>query len=253
MTTRGYPVAVVPVEEGSPRGLVTSPPRVFVVSDIRLVCEGLILGLSQEPSVIVVGSSDLSQSLTNIGEACPDVVLLDVAGPGNIKLSRPLRELLPDAKIVAFAVAEKEEIIIACAEAGISGYVPRTASLEDVVAAIHAAIRGRALLLAAHRRIVLPRRRAPATAPDVLTQREKQIIALVEQGFSNKEIARSLHIGNATAKNHVHNILSKLQVRRRGEAAARIRQANAEHLGRDDLLFLNTSVASRSRSLDHPK
>jgi len=73
---------------------------------------------------------------------------------------------------------------------------------------------------------ILARKRGPVVGPDVLTHREKEIVALLEQGLSNKEIARSLHIGNATVKNHIHNILSKLQVRRRGEAAAWRRTAN---------------------------
>jgi DNA-binding NarL/FixJ family response regulator len=184
-------------------------------------------------------------------------VLLDVAGAGNIQLSRPLRELLPSVKIVAFAVADREELIIACAEAGISGYVPRTASLEDVVAAVHATIRGelycspRTAGLLFSQMALRPRKRAPAAVLYVLTQREKEILALVEQGFSNKEIGRSLRIGHATVKNHVHSILSKLQVRRRGEAAAWVRQANIDHYGRDRSSSPSASAAASLHGLDH--
>ena len=73
----------------------------------------------------------------------------------------------------------------------------------------------------------LAAKQGPIASPNLLTHREKEIVALVEQGLSNKEIARSLRIENATVKNHVHSILSKLQVRRRGEAAARICRASA--------------------------
>jgi DNA-binding NarL/FixJ family response regulator len=85
----------------------------------------------------------------------------------------------------------------------------------------------------------------------VLTQREKEILALVEQGFSNKEIGRFLRIGHATVKNHVHSILGKLQVRRRGEAAAWVRQADIDHYGRDRSLSPSASAAASLHGLDH--
>jgi DNA-binding NarL/FixJ family response regulator len=202
-----------------------------VLSDIRLLREGLVLALSQEPSVLVVGSSDLSSSPTVIGELRPDIILLDAAKLGNLQLSLSLRQVLPSSKIVAFAVADVDDDIIACAEAGVSGYVSRTGSIEEIVSAVHGAVRGElhctpqtsALLFS--RMALQPAKRGPVAGLEVLTQREREIVALLEQGLSNKEIARSLRIGYATVKNHVHSILGKLQVRRRGEAAARIRRA----------------------------
>jgi DNA-binding NarL/FixJ family response regulator len=77
---------------------------------------------------------------------------------------------------------------------------------------------------------VISPKRGTAPEDNVLTRREREIITLVEKGLSNKEIARLLRIGNATVKNHVHSILSKLQVRRRGEAAAQMRRAGAHRL-----------------------
>jgi DNA-binding NarL/FixJ family response regulator len=213
-----------------------SRPRLLILSDIRLLCEGLALALSHQPTVIVVGSSDLSASPTRIAELRPDVLLLDVAWPGGLEICFPLRQVLPDMKIVAFAVAEVDREIIACAEAGVSGYVSRSGSAEDVVAAVHRAVRGELLcsprtaaLLFSRMAVISPKR---GTAPEdnMLTRREREIITLVEKGLSNKEIARLLRIGNATVKNHVHSILSKLQVRRRGEAAAQMRRADAHRL-----------------------
>jgi two-component system nitrate/nitrite response regulator NarL len=205
--------------------------RLFVLSDVRLLREGLVLALSHRSDVLVVGSSDLSLSPTDIAELRPDVVLLDAAKRGNLQLTLLLRQILPSAKIVAFAVADIDEDIIACAEAGISGYISRTGSVEDVVAAVHAAACGElhcsprtSALLFSHMAL-LSRNPGLVAGHDLLTRREREIVGLVEQGLSNKEIARSLRIGAATVKNHIHSILSKLQVRRRGEAAARIRQA----------------------------
>src|SRR5215467_13727226 len=94
--------------------------RLFVLSGVRLLREGLILALSDQPSVLVVGSSDLSVSPTDIAEFRPDVVLLDAANRGNLELTLPLRQNLRGTKIVAFALTDFDEDIIACAEAGIS-------------------------------------------------------------------------------------------------------------------------------------
>jgi two-component system nitrate/nitrite response regulator NarL len=220
------------VEEAPSGDLRLDRHRLFVLSDIRLLREGLVLALSQQPSVLVIGSSDLSVSPTEIAELRPDVILLDAAKLGNLELSPPLQQVLPSAKIVAFAVADVDDDIIACAEVGISGYVSRAGSIEEVVAAVHGAVCGElhcpprtsALLFS---RMALPSaKRGFVSNNEALTQREREIVELLEQGLSNKEIARSLRIGYATVKNHVHSILSKLQVGRRGEAAARIRRAN---------------------------
>jgi two-component system nitrate/nitrite response regulator NarL len=210
-----------------------SRPRLFILSNIRLLREGLTLAISHQPTVIVVGSSDISPSLTEIADLHPDVLLLDVARSGSLEICSPLRQILPDMKIVAFAVADVDREIIACAEAGVAGYVSGTGSAEDVVAAVHRAVRGellcspRTAALLFSRMAVLSPKRGTATADNMLTRREHEIITLVEKGLSNKEIARLLRIGNATVKNHVHSILTKLQVRRRGEAAAQIRRADA--------------------------
>jgi DNA-binding NarL/FixJ family response regulator len=104
-----------------------------------------------------------------------------------------------------------------------------------VVAAVHRAVRGellcspRTAALLFNRMAVLSPNRGIAAGDNMLTRREHEIITLVERGLSNKEIARLLRIGNATVKNHVHSILTKLQVRRRGEAAAQIRRVDAHH------------------------
>jgi DNA-binding NarL/FixJ family response regulator len=210
--------------------------RLFVLSDVRLLREGLVLALSTQPSVLEVRSSALSVSAAAITEFEPDVVLLDAAERGSLELALPLRQILPNTRIVAFALADIDEAIIACAKAGISGYVSRTGSIEDVVVAVDAACRDelycspRTSALLFKHMATLVRTRGPVTGPEVLTHREKEIVALLEQGLSNKEIARFLRIGNATVKNHIHNILSKLQVRRRGEAAAWRRRASTGSL-----------------------
>ena len=223
---------LVSVPEMSSRDSRPSRTRLFVLSDVRLLREGLVLALSQQPNVLLVGSSDLSVSATDIAELRPDVVLLDATKRDNLERSLPLRQILAGAKIVAFAVADTDEEIIACAEAGISGYISSKGSVDDVVAAVDAAVCGelhcspRTSALLFSRIALVSGKRDPLAGPEVLTSREREIVALVERGLSNKEIARSLRIGTATVKNHIHNILSKLDVRRRGEAAAWLRRTN---------------------------
>ncbi len=211
-------------------------PRVFVLSDTRILRDGVVLALSQESSVEVVGSSDLSLPMGNIVEIAPDAVLLDIAAPRGLDLSRSIRHAVLGAKIVALAVAEVEEVVIECAKAGVSGFVAPADSIKEVVAAVHSAIRGEVVCSPRTAGILLSRVNAMSTPPhsvvsgDGLTPREREIIHLMTDGKSNKEIARSLNIRVATVKNHVHSILGKLRVQRRGEVAAQARKGLGEGL-----------------------
>jgi DNA-binding CsgD family transcriptional regulator len=121
--------------------------------------------------------------------------------------------------------------LIACAEAGIVGFVTRDASVDDLVDAIRNALRGEVICSARVSGLLFQRMAALSGATQapsnmrLLTRRECEIAKLVYEGMSNKEIARSLRIASATVKNHVHNILEKLQVSRRSAAAAILRRA----------------------------
>ena len=209
-----------------PRSSLQHPaPTVFIVSDVRLLRDGLVLSLSRQPSLAVAGSADLSISPTHIAAARPDVVLLDVGAPGGPETLLVLRQALADLKIVAIAVSDIEQEVVACAEAGISGFVSRDGSIQDLVTAVHCAMRNE--LVCSPRVAGMLFRRVAAIGsershgPDnALTRREHEIVSLMTQGLSNKEIARQLRIQNATVKNHIHSILAKLHVRRRGEVAA---------------------------------
>src|SRR5439155_3862772 len=137
-----------------------------------------------------------------------------------------------DARIVAFAVVETDAEILACAEAGVSAWVPREGSIDDLVATIESVERDELhcppkLASTLFRRLASLTRRLPQRSPaDGLTAREREILALIDRGLSNKEIAVRLSVEVTTVKNHVHNILDKLQVSRRNEAAAFVRQSS---------------------------
>jgi DNA-binding NarL/FixJ family response regulator len=195
---------------------------------VRLLREGLVLSLSRQPALAVADAAGLTISPTHIAAARPDVVLVDVGTPGGLAALLALRHALPDLKIVAVAVSDVEHEVVACAEAGVSGFVSRDGSIQDLVTAIHCAMRNE--LVCSPRiagmlfRRVAAIRSERSVGPDnsALTRREHEIVSLMTQGLSNKEIARHLRIQNATVKNHIHSILAKLHVHRRGEVAARM-------------------------------
>jgi DNA-binding NarL/FixJ family response regulator len=221
-----------------------------VVSDVRLYRDGLTDSLGRHNSLAIVGTASTSdEAVAQAISLRPDVVIVDMAMPDSLGTVRCLKKVPQHAAVVAFAVAEVEHAVLACAEAGVAGYVPRDASIEDLVAAVHRAARGEALCsprIAAtlFRRVAaLAAELHPvAAAAGQLTGREREIIALIDAGMSNKEIAQRLSIEVATVKNHVHNVLDKLQVNRRGQAAARLRAAGSR-LARGGLLEAPRSSA----------
>jgi two-component system nitrate/nitrite response regulator NarL len=209
--------------------------RIFIVTRTRLLHQGLELALGGRREFKVIGAaSHVQEAIAPLRTQRPDIALLDVAGPSDIDSVGLIRKEFPSVQVIALAVPEVEDLIIGCAEAGIAGYVTRNASLADLRATIESVSRGETLCsprIAAtllRRLSDLAAQREPIARAPRLTARELQIVELIDEGLSNKEIALRLCIGLATVKNHVHNILDKLQVRRRGEAAARLRGAVAE-------------------------
>jgi two-component system, NarL family, nitrate/nitrite response regulator NarL len=202
--------------------------RIFIVADIRLYREGLARCLGENYDV-VGAASDGRDAVQGVSELRPELVLLDMAMLESAGTVRAIGELAPEVRVVALAVPETEGHVLACAEAGISGYVPREASLGDLVATIDSIASGEVvcsprIVAGLFRRVArLAAERPPDSPHTLLTNREAQIVALIDEGLSNKEIARRLFIEVATVKNHVHNILEKLQVHRRAEAAATVR------------------------------
>jgi two-component system, NarL family, nitrate/nitrite response regulator NarL len=207
-----------------------APVRVAIVAGIRLYRDGLADALRREPGFDVVATgADLGTAPDIVREAHPDVALLDLAYEGGPATVRGVRAADPDARVVVLGIDEDEEHVLPLVEAGAAGYVTREATLADLFAAVGSAVRNEALcsprmVASLARRLAgLAEQRALRPTPAALTARESEILALVDQGLSNKEIATRLCIELPTVKNHVHHILEKLHVRRRGEAAARAR------------------------------
>ena len=202
--------------------------RVAIACDIRLYREGLSLHLAREERLGVVGTASSREETHRIArEVTPDVLLLDMAMPGSLEIVHEVHDIAPDTRVLALTIPEADAAVIACAEAGVAGFVTREATIADLVEAICSAARGEACMspraaAALLRRVGALAADRPAASPPrgELTAREREIVELVALGLSNKAIAARLHVELATVKNHVHNILDKLQVRRRGEIAA---------------------------------
>ncbi len=210
--------------------------RVLIVGDIRLYREGLERVLRKAGRITVVATASGREEATQRVQALnPDVVLLDMAMSEAHVAVQEITHMAPYVKVVALTVPEIDSEVIACAEAGVAGYVTRDGSLNDVIQSIDAVAKGE--LRCSGRIAASLLRRVTALAAEghttglveCLTGRESRILELVERGLSNKEIARELCIEVATVKNHVHHILEKLGVHRRGEAAAVMRRLPTHH------------------------
>jgi two-component system, NarL family, nitrate/nitrite response regulator NarL len=202
----------------------------LIITPTRLYREGLakLLGARSNIDVVATAAS-ASELMCAITSLHADVVLLDVEMTYALEAARGIARLSPSTKVIALALDDKTDQVLRCAEAGMAGFVTQDGSVEDLLAAILAATsdelacspRVAAALL--HRVADLARGPAATLGTQCLTAREMEVIKLIDKGLSNKEIAARLRIGVATVKNHVHNILEKLHVQRRGEAAARMR------------------------------
>jgi two-component system nitrate/nitrite response regulator NarL len=205
------------------------------VAATRLFRDGLADALSDVPDVDVVATArSAGEALARISEYAPAIALVDTGGVEGTATVHALVRGARDVDVIALAVPEHEDEIVALAEAGAGGYVTRDASLEDLVAVVRCVTRGETLC--SPRIAATLFRRVAALAADRrvgdertlrrLTRRERQIVDLIADGLSNKEIAHRLQIEFATVKNHVHNILEKLQVTRRADAVAALRRAD---------------------------
>jgi len=203
--------------------------HIAVVSDVRFVREALVEILERDPLVSVVGQcTDLVEVVALRPILHADVVLMDATiSEGQNTLRRGL-DMAPELRVVAFAVRETEDDIVAWAEAGMIGYIPGTAPLADLVRLlmdIHSGeqVCSRRVAAALLRRIALSATRGNGRYTTFLvpglTERERLVAELLRTGLSNKEIARRLSISLATAKSHVHSLLGKLNVRRRKQVA----------------------------------
>jgi DNA-binding NarL/FixJ family response regulator len=207
------------------------PVLVFVLCRVRLYHDTLIGLLNRQVGMRAVGSTEFGEGLMSALEtAAPDAVLLDLGSPEALPCASRLVRARPATRILGFGIDEAPLHVIACAEAGLSGYVPSDASIADLASAARRVARGDIVCSACMADKLFHHLRGaalsePASSPEAaLTGRQRQILALISEGLSNKQIAQRLSLGPSTVKNHVHGLLGRLQVARRSEAIARVRQ-----------------------------
>jgi two-component system, NarL family, nitrate/nitrite response regulator NarL len=199
----------------------------LIAISVRLYREGLATILAAQPSLRVEGTAATSmEALAAVRVKQPDAAIIDVSLDGAIDLIRTLRTENERLRVLAFAVREEISAILEYAEAGADGFVVANGTIADLIEALERAVAGELLCSPKLAAELLRRATRRAGRPiDVsedpgLTNREGQVFALLKRGQSNKEIASSLNIAEATVKNHVHHLLEKLQVTTRGQAAA---------------------------------
>jgi two-component system nitrate/nitrite response regulator NarL len=214
---------------------------IVITSDIRIYCEGLSRILANTHPIEVIGAENNFESAINkVKLGSPDVILLDMTMIDSCRIAQKALQLCPETKIVALAVPEDEENIMECAEAGIVGYVAREASLDELIETVIGTQKGEfhcppkiaACIYKTIKRIshnakdqCLPpiEHNNRQNLAAVLTKREQQIYSLMADGQSNKQISHHLVIEVSTVKNHVHNILVKLDVKSRAQAVTLMR------------------------------
>lgn len=203
--------------------------RVLIVEEVRAICEIIATVLRAEPDVEVTAcATHLEEAVARLGDC--DVVLVNTTlhNEASARLIRTLRKLAPKVKIVVMGLVRSQHAILQCIEAGVSGYVLKDSSLEELLKNIRAAYNNEALvsppIAAALMSYVAelvgfdPAGEQEICAPQNLTRREREVLHLVQQGLTNQEIAETLVIELGTVKNHVHNILRKLNVNSRRDA-----------------------------------
>jgi len=214
-----------------PGGAFTPDIWLVIASSVRLVRESLAATLRGRDGLVVCDAVDLSAcGIAKITDAKPDVVLVDMGpinGAAAERLIKRIKGAHSRAKLVAFGLDEVDDRLFACAAAGFSGYVSSESAADQLHCALIDAVQGRLhcepnIVAAVFNRLagLLRQHQRPGSLPP-LTSRESEILALVAQGCSNKEVARELAISSATVKNHMHIVLQKLRVSRRGQAVAR--------------------------------
>ncbi|HTV98406.1 MAG TPA: response regulator transcription factor [Steroidobacteraceae bacterium] len=206
--------------------------NVFIVSDVRLHRDGLAALLRGCPSINVLGADNVQETQNALRTTPTDVALIDAPTSSESHLVEALRATRARMRIVAVGIRETASDVLACAAAGIDGYVPRDAALSDMVTAIENVVRGELACspqVAASLYQWVGFSRTGVDTP--LTKRELQIADLMNRGLPTKEIAWRLGVQPCTAKNHIRNILRKLHVHRRGQAVAKLRDVLGEPFG----------------------
>lgn len=220
----------MPRSDARPQVVGCPGMNIIVLTPVRLMGDGLAACFSHRQEMTVCGIvNDLAKLRDSLTKADADLVLIDVTHGIDLYDVRSIAAEYPDVALVALGLTEQRQEVIRCGRAGFTGYVARDASVDALCKALSDVIQGRQAcpaeisggLLRALFRMDRP---VHDPSPDhPMTRRESDVLQLIGQGYSNKEIARELCLSVATVKHHVHNILEKLNLPRRAQVMRRVR------------------------------
>jgi len=204
---------------------------VLLVDDHALFREGLAALLSTQEGIEIVGeAASGEEALEKARELLPDVILMDILMPGmgGLDATRKIKEEMPHTRIVMLTVSEEEDDLFEAIKAGAEGYLLKTVKSRDLIDMLLGVLRGEVAVSRIIARKLweefaeqAKRQEAPSLlAPPHLTRREMEVLRFLSEGLPDKAIASRLGISQRTVKNHVHNILEKLQLQNRVQAAA---------------------------------
>lgn len=201
--------------------------QVLIVDDHPLFRDGVVQTLRADPEMEIVGQAKTAAEAVRLAaELLPDVILLDITIPGGgLNAAQSIAASLPITKIIMLTASEAEEDVLTALKAGARGYILKGVSGDELIKIVRAVNAGEAYVTPGLAATLLAemqnhRRTQPEAGPlDELSEREREILELVAAGYINKEIAHQLSLSEKTVKNYMTNILQKLQVRNRVEAA----------------------------------
>ncbi|WNI22019.1 response regulator transcription factor [Streptomyces sp. ITFR-16] len=204
--------------------------RVVVADDQSVVREGIVMLLGLLPGIEVVGAAkDGEEAVELVAELSPDVVLMDLRMPrcDGVEATRRIREEYPGTQVVVLTTFADDDSLFPALRAGARGYLTKDAGGDEIVRAVQAVLSGEAgLSPTVQRRLLEQVTTGPLPVggdgepelPDGMTPREAEVLVLIAEGMSNAEIARSLHISQATVKSHINNLFAKAGLRDRAQA-----------------------------------
>ena len=222
-----------------------TPLRILIVDDHAVVRAGLKMVLEQQPDFIVVAEAESgSEAVRQAQTHRPDIVVMDIRMPGGlsgIEACEQINEHVPDSKVIMLTSYAEDELVMDAVRAGAVGYVLKRVGSNDLIDAIRTIGRGDALIDPSMTKALLEEVRQAAQVKEAsafsgLTPQEMRILALMVEGLTNREIAAQLFLGEGTVRNYVGNILSKLQVSNRAEAAVfAVKNHIERHLPKDEM------------------
>jgi two-component system, NarL family, response regulator NreC len=210
------------------------PIRILIADDHGLLRAGLRALLNAEEGMVVVGEArDSSETLAMSTRLGPDLVLMDISmpGAGGIETTRHLRERIPSVRVLILTIHEDRGLLREAIQAGADGYILKRAVESELIAAVHAVMRGDLYVHPAMTRALFPeparKPAAPAGLVEQLTSRELEVLRLLVQGCTNRQVADRLHLSVRTVESHRANLMGKLGLRSRAEL---VRYAAENHL-----------------------